>query len=164
MTRRVIDSTWYQRPPNVPEHDAAGGIVARAANGRVYIALVGEKGLSKFVLPKGHVEAGESLEQAAVREIEEEAGLSQLTLLAPLGVRERLDFDKRTWKKTHYFLFATEQIDGTPTDKKHHYKAKWFLLDESPELFWPEQTQLIQKNRQKIERLILSFNKTGKGE
>jgi hypothetical protein len=27
---------------------------------------------------------------------------------------------------------------------------KWFLLEEIPELFWPEQTQLIRENWQQI--------------
>jgi 8-oxo-dGTP pyrophosphatase MutT (NUDIX family) len=150
----IIDETWYQRPPNVPEHLSAGGVVTRVENGRIYIALVGEKGLSRYVLPKGQVEAGESLEQAARREIEEEAGFTALKLLAPLGIKERLDFSKRVWKKTHYFLFVTEQKDGVPTDHYHHYKAKWFPIDELPELFWPEQTQLIRENRGRIESSI----------
>jgi len=150
----MIDETWYQRPPNVPERTSAGGVVARVEDGRVYIALVGERGLAKFVLPKGHVEAGETLEQAAAREIEEEAGFSQLTLVAPLGMKERLDFSKRTWKKTYYFLFTTKQVDGVPTDKKHHYRVKWVHLDQLPELFWPEQTQLIQENSKQIADLV----------
>lgn len=160
----MIDETWYKRPPNVREHISAGGVVARIENGRVLIALVGEKGLSQYVLPKGHVEAGETLEQAAVREIEEEAGFSQLKLLGPLGIKERLDFSKRAWKKTHYFLFATEQVDGVPMDHKHHYAAKWFPLDAFPDLFWPEQTQLIRENRQKIEVFVASFNEMRRGE
>jgi 8-oxo-dGTP pyrophosphatase MutT (NUDIX family) len=144
----MIDESWYQHPPNVPEHVAAGGIVARAEDGRVYIALVGEKGLRKYILPKGHVEAGESLEQAARREIKEEAGFTQLQFVAPLGMKERLDFSKRNWKRTHYFLFSTEQIESVPTENR--YKMKWFLLEEIPELFWPEQTQLIRENWQQI--------------
>jgi len=153
----IINETWYKRPPNVPEHDAAGGVVVRAENGRIYFALVGEKGLSKYVLPKGHVEAGESVEAAARREIEEEAGFSELKLLAPLGMKERLDFRKRAWKRTHYFLFATVQKNGVPSDRYHHYKVKWFPLDEFPELFWPEQTQLIRENRKRIEALAAEF-------
>jgi 8-oxo-dGTP pyrophosphatase MutT (NUDIX family) len=159
----MIDDSWYQRPPNIPEHTSAGGVVARVENDRVYIAFVGEKGLANYVLPKGRVEAGETLEQAAVREIEEEAGFTQLTLLAPLGIKERLDFSKKAWKRTHYFLFATEQVDGVPLDHKHHDAAKWFPLNAFPDLFWPEQTQLIRENRLKIEELIASFNEMRRG-
>lgn len=150
----MIDHTWYQRPPHVPEHVSAGGVVARLENDRIYIALIGERGLNGFVLPKGHVEPGESLEQAATREIAEEAGLSQLTLIAPLGTKERLDFDKRSWKKTHYFLFLTSQSKGEPSDPQHDYEIKWFALETVPELFWPEQTQLIRDNRERIHELI----------
>ncbi len=150
----MIDHTWYQRPPNVPEHISAGGIVARIDNDRIYIALTGERGLSGYVLPKGHVEAGESIAQAAAREIAEEAGLSHLTLIAPLGTKERLSFDKRSWKKTHYFLFLTDQSEGKPTDPQHDYEIKWVPLEAVPDLFWPEQTQLIRENRARIEELI----------
>ena len=146
-----IDHTWYKRPPGVPEHISAGGVVARIEKKQVYIAVVGQRGRSKYVLPKGHVEDGETLEQAARREIEEEAGFTRLRLIAPLGVKERLDFSKRHWKRTHYFLFTTRQIDAKPTEDR--YKIKWFLLEEMPELFWPEQRQLIHENREQIAAL-----------
>lgn len=149
-----IDHTWYQRPSHVPEHDSAGGVVVRVENNRIQIALIGERGLSAYVLPKGHVERGESIEQAAAREIAEEAGLSHLTLIAPLGAKERLDFGKRSWKKTHYFLFLTNQSAGKPTDPNHDYEIKWFPLEAVPELFWPEQTQLIRDNRERILELV----------
>lgn len=149
-----IDHTWYQRPAHVPEHESAGGIVVRIANGKIYFACAGETGLSAYVLPKGRVEPGESLEQAARREIEEEAGLARLTLLDSLGMRERLDYDKRAWKKIHYFLFLTDQINGRPTDPQHENDVKWFPLDELPEMFWPEQRQLIHDSREHIEALI----------
>jgi len=157
--RKKIDATWYKRPPGVPAHLSAGGIVTRLEEGRVYIALIGEKGLTKFVLPKGHVEKGESLEEAARREIAEEAGLSQLKRRAKLGVKERLDFKKKAWKKTHYYLFTTKQIIGKPTDKNHRYNTKWFPLEEFPELFWPEQTALIEEYRQQIKNLVLPRKK-----
>jgi len=150
----MIDQTWYIRPPSVPEHVSAGGIVVRADKGRIYVALVGEPGLNGYVLPKGHVEPGESLEQAAAREIAEESGLSQLELIAPLGMRERLSFNKRAWKKTHYFLFLTNQSEGRPTDPQHEHDAAWFPLEAVPDLFWPEQTQLIRENYERILALI----------
>lgn len=152
-----IDHTWYQRPPHMPEHGSAGGVVVRMENNRIYFACIGEPGLSGYVLPKGRVDPGETLEQAARREIEEEAGLSRLTLLDSLGMRERMDYGKRAWKKIHYFLFLTDQITGRPTDPQHESEAQWFLLDELPEMFWPEQRQLVKENRDRIVTRIQAY-------
>ncbi|NUM76784.1 NUDIX domain-containing protein [candidate division KSB1 bacterium] len=152
-----IDRTWYQRPPHVPEHDSAGGVVVRIEDNCIYFACIGEPGLSGYVLPKGRVDPGETLEQAARREIAEEAGLTRLTLLDFLGTRERLDYDKRAWKKIHYFLFLTDQSNGRPTDPQHESEVKWFFLDELPEMFWPEQRQLMEENRERMVTWIQAF-------
>lgn len=150
----MIDKTWYTRPPATPEHISAGGVIARRQDGRVYVALVREGEFSDYILPKGHVEAGENLEEAARREIGEESGLTDLLLVGELGVRERLDFLKRAWKKTHYYLFTTRQIAGTPTDSEHDYRLEWFPLDALPSMFWPEQKELIEANREQIRRAL----------
>ena len=89
----MIDESWYKRPPGVSDRTSAGGIVARIKDGQIYVALVGELGLTERVLPKGGVEPGESIEDAARREIEEEAGLSSLELIEKLGIRARLSYD-----------------------------------------------------------------------
>ena len=107
-----------------------------------------------YVLPKGDVVAGEAWEEAARREIGEESGLTDLVLLGELGVRERLDYLKRAWKKTHYYLFSTRQITGTPTDLEHDYRLEWFPLDALPAMFWPEQKELIVAHRALIERTL----------
>ena len=150
----MIDESWYKRPPGVSDRTSAGGIVARIEDGRIYVALVGELGLTERVLPKGGVEPGESLEEAACREIEEEAGLSSLELIEELGVRERLSYDKICWITTYYFLFVTEQVEGTPTDVEHHYELAWHPIGALPALFWPEQRELIETNRDEIVGLI----------
>ena len=54
------------------EIEAAGGVVARA-DGRV--AVVHRPRYDDWTLPKGKLDAGESFEQAALREVEEETGL-----------------------------------------------------------------------------------------
>ena len=150
----MIDESWYKRPPGVSDRTSAGGIVARIADGEIYVALVGELGLTERVLPKGGVESGESLEETARREIEEEAGLSSLVLIEKLGIRERLSYDKVCWITTHYFLFVTEQVEGTPTDIEHHYEVAWYPIGELPAIFWPEQWELIKTNCDKIVGLI----------
>lgn len=150
----MIDESWYKRPPGVSDRTSSGGVVVRIEDDQIYVALVGELGLTERVLPKGGVEAGESLEEAARREIEEEAGLSSLELIERLGVRGRLSYDRVCWITTHYFLFVTEQVEGHPTDVEHHYELAWHPIGELPAIFWPEQRELIETNRDKIVRLI----------
>ena len=145
-----IDDRWYTRPPGVPAHDSAGGIVVRLGDAGVEVALVCEGPHSAFVLPKGHVEAGESLEQAARREIAEEAGIRNLTLLAEMGVRERLDFERASWKRTHYFLFAASGVVG----RLDPSPVRWFPLHALPPMFWPEQRALLEQERVRIETLL----------
>lgn len=144
-----IDETWYVKPEGIPEHNAAGGVVIRRKGKNIYFATTFEIDTDALVLPKGHVEKDESFEECARREIEEEAGLRDLQLITYLGKKERLDFPKESWKKTHYFLFKTEQIDGVPTDPKHR-KVVWLPLKEYTNHLWPEQRDLIKENLARI--------------
>jgi len=159
MTAIAIDDSWYQRPPQILEETSAGGVVVRRENGKLYVAVVREgtkrEGTaSAYVLPKGRLEPGETLEEAAHREIAEEAGLENLQLVAKLGMRERLSFKKTSWKQIHYFLFLTEQVDGVPTDPHIEYQLHWYPLDDLPPLFWPEQQKLIESQRDFIQQSV----------
>ncbi len=153
----MIDESWYRRPPGVAEHTAAGGIVIRRAQGRLYVALIREGGLTAYVLPKGHVEPGETLDRTARREIAEESGVSDLTLIGELAVRQRLNYSRRSWGTTHYFLFVTAQAEGAPPEPvEPPVQTHWFPLDALPVLFWPEQRELLEANRERIIALLNS--------
>jgi 8-oxo-dGTP pyrophosphatase MutT (NUDIX family) len=146
-----IDESWYRKPEAIKERAAAGGIVVRHEGDNLYVAFAREWDFPGYVLPKGGVDPGESDEQAARREIAEEIGISELELLGDLGVRERLNFQKKRWVRTHYFLYKTAQVEGEPLDKRKHYTgATWFRLDALPEILWPEQKELIVGNRERI--------------
>lgn len=148
----MIDDSWYTRPQSgVRDRTSAGGVICRIENGRILVALTTELGLDAYILPKGGVKRNETLLQAAAREIEEEAGLTDLHLLLSLGTCERLDYEKTRWITTHYFLYRTEQAHGIPTDPNHAYEVRWFPLHDLPEMFWPEQRRLIESNRTLIE-------------
>ncbi|RMF43848.1 MAG: NUDIX domain-containing protein [Anaerolineae bacterium] len=149
----MIDETWYHKPAGMRERVSAGGVVVRRAAGQILVALVVEAGFSHYILPKGGVKRGETLEQAARREILEEAGLRNLLLLRPLGVRERLNFRKTRWQVTHYFLFECPHPGGRPTDAHHDYRCAWFPLDALPPMFWPEQRALLDGLRPDLESL-----------
>jgi ADP-ribose pyrophosphatase YjhB (NUDIX family) len=149
-----IDDSWYNRPPGVSEEISAGGIVVRVENTQILIALIREGRDLYYVLPKGRLEPGETLEQAAHREIAEETGLSELQLIANLGARERLSYSKKTWKKTHYFLFITHQIHGTPSEEDQDNELHWSSIDNLPNLLWPEQKMLIDLHRDQIVAMV----------
>lgn len=149
-----IDESWYVKPAKVKTEVAAGGVIVRSTPEQVFVALIREGKLPSYGLPKGHVEKGESLLETAQREIEEEAGLSQLKFLAELGILERLDYKKKHWKVTHYYLFSTEQIAGTPTDAAMEYRVEWFPLQTLPDIFWPEQRQLLETCAGQIEQYL----------
>ncbi len=70
-----IDQLWKDFGQYFRKIDAAGGIVLNLENKILFIHRLG-----KWDLPKGKIEAGESREVAAVREVEEECGISDLEL------------------------------------------------------------------------------------
>ena len=149
-----IDQTWYQNYEALPVRVVAGGIVVRQENGRVLVALCGEHQKADYILPKGGIEKGETHEEAARREIEEEAGFTELQLLCELGSVGRKNFKKSVWSKCTYFLFYTTQSDVEPTEHKRHIKPRWFPIDQLPPIFWPEQHDLIADNRERIIDLV----------
>lgn len=145
--RTLASMDYYTKPAGVPEHLSAGGIIAVRAGSRVLISLIREGKRDKYVIPKGHVEDGETIEEAARREIEEETGLRRFTLAGYLGSRERLDFKGRSWKITHYYVYTAPE----PTSSRAgEYVTEWFPLDELPPMFWSEQRELLETERETI--------------
>jgi mutator protein MutT len=68
---------------------AAGGLVLNEKN---ELLLIFRRG--KWDLPKGKLDAGESIESCAVREVQEETGIQHITLLNLLGKTYHEYFDK----------------------------------------------------------------------
>jgi ADP-ribose pyrophosphatase YjhB (NUDIX family) len=143
----MIDDSWYTRSDGLVEVASAGGVVLRDDGEEIVVALITELDHPHYVLPKGHVELGESLEAAARREVGEEAGLHDLRLVRPLGSRQRQNFERTKWKTIHYFLYTTDEIDFDPIEGDKHPDAGWFRLDALPKLFWPDQRALLESVR-----------------
>ena len=155
----VIDDSWYVRGENLPERVSAGGVIVRIDRGNVFVALVHEKGCAGYVLPKGGVDPDESLEAGALREIEEESGLTEIHLLGELAVLERLSEKKDKWSINHYFLYASNQICGAILDTEHHDEQIWATLDTPPPMFWPDEARLLVRERKAIyDRVIAHQN------
>lgn len=118
---------------------SSGAIILREIDGTLKIALAHRsRALNLWVLPKGHVEAGESLEQAALREIYEETGLASVQLLKHLGTiaRESTKSDGYTELKTIHFYLAYALNTGSshaPTDERF-IEVGWFAPEEALQL------------------------------
>jgi 8-oxo-dGTP pyrophosphatase MutT (NUDIX family) len=125
---------------------SAGAIILREIEGELKIALAQHQRADKtWVLPKGHVEEGESIEEAALREIYEEAGLDNVQLIKHLGtiMRESAKTNDDVVQKTiHFFLaYALENNQSsTPTDLLFT-EAGWFKPEEAIELIPYESDQ-----------------------
>lgn len=126
---------------------SAGGIIINP-DGR--IAIVNQKHRS-WSLPKGHVEENEDLLEAAKREIFEETGISELTLITPLATYSRyamnIDNGDNTeeLKKMHFYLFSTTQLDLAPSDEDNPV-ALWVKKEDVESyLTHPEDKKFFRK-------------------
>jgi 8-oxo-dGTP pyrophosphatase MutT (NUDIX family) len=92
--------------------EAAGGIVNNASGEILFI-----KRLGKWDLPKGKMEKGESREESAIREIEEETGLRNVVLKDFINTTYHIYIERngdRVLKYTHWFEMF---FDGEDTSK-----------------------------------------------
>ena len=90
---------------------AAGGIVMKDGK---FVSIV-RKGIPD--LPKGHVEQGETPEEAALREVEEETGIGNLKIVKALPTTWHcyLEHEEWTLKPTYWYLMSTiEDIQPKP--------------------------------------------------
>ena len=98
---------------------SAGGVVYQMNAGRLETVLCGRSQPVRWSLAKGTPDAGETLEQTALREVREETGL-EVEIDGPLGSIEYWFADRgkdvRYHKTVHYYLMvpvggATDQHD-----------------------------------------------------
>jgi len=111
-------------------YTACGGVVVKGD--RVLVLIRPSR--SEVRLPKGHVEAGESNEQAAIREVLEETGYSELIVVADLGEQMvEFDFEGRHFARTeHYFLMKLKDPEQRPSSKGElEFDPAWLSWTEA---------------------------------
>jgi 8-oxo-dGTP pyrophosphatase MutT (NUDIX family) len=113
---------------------SAGGVVHRTVEGRTQIVLVHRRRPPLWALPKGTPDAGETVEETALRETREETGLhveleDRLRSISYFFVRGRTRFHKTV----HFFLMRP--VGGDVSFHDHEFdEVRWFQLEEGMEL------------------------------
>ena len=110
---------------------AAGGVVWRRSDGRIEVVLVHRPRYDDWTFPKGKLDAGETDEEAAVREVMEEASLP-VRLGAELPSTTYLD---KSGKHKRVRYWAMTVPDGRdPLGANEVDEARWVDLDEARSL------------------------------
>ena len=125
------------------QEKCAGGIVIGDGGA---IAMVRSKNSNSWLFPKGHIEDGETDEEAALREIEEETGLTHLEYIDDLGEFTRAavgDFEERT---IHMFLYLAP-MHATLSPTLEIEEARWVPFREVAELLGTPHTEWFARDR-----------------
>lgn len=118
------------------EQISAGGVAVRLnGDGTHRVALIRTSTEGRWQLPKGIIDAGETPEVAALREVREEAGID-CRLLEKLDTIEYWFYAaydgerKRYHKFVHFFLM--EYLAGNVSDHDHEVEeARWVDVDDA---------------------------------
>jgi len=128
------------------DETSAGGLVVDHASQAAVIGRLDRRGRLLWSLPKGHIENGETAEQAAVREIEEETGITG-RVIAPLGT---IDFwfvaeGRRIHKTVHHYLLIAEGGELSDADIEV-VEVAWVPLEELAErLAYDDERRLVDQ-------------------
>lgn len=140
--------------PRQPVENAvsAGGVVFRRSDGAIEVVICGRDSDGVWGLPKGTPDAGESLEETAVREVSEETGLD-VRIVDKVGVveywfaREGVRYHK--W--VHHYLL--EAAGGDTNNHDHEYdRVEWRPVGAALKtLSFKNEVEIVEKARQMIE-------------
>jgi len=117
------------------DETSAGGIVYRADAGQAVFLLIRDS-YQNWGFPKGHLEPGEQPAAAALREVTEETGLSDLSI--------RSEIDTIDWffrfrgqlihKVCHFFLMETAETTTCPQRAEGITACRWMRFEEAESL------------------------------
>ncbi|HSB08462.1 MAG TPA: NUDIX domain-containing protein [Blastocatellia bacterium] len=129
---------------------SAGGVAFRREGERIEVALISVGDVARWQLPKGLVDKGESTEDAAVREVREEAGVDT-------EVVERIDkveywylgneegLRVRYHKFVYFYLLRYKSGDVRDHDIEVN-EARWFEINEAVRLMaFDSERKVVEK-------------------
>jgi 8-oxo-dGTP diphosphatase len=137
MVRRAMTA---ELPTPTDVVQAAGGLVIRRHHGTLQLAIVHRPAHQDWSFPKGKLEEGETFDEAARREVEEETGMS-CRLIRFIGHTEYVDRKGRP-KAVAYWVM--EAVGGSFTPNIEVDELRWVGLEEAGRLLtYPRDRELV---------------------
>ncbi|MBQ7019878.1 MAG: NUDIX domain-containing protein [Bacteroidales bacterium] len=112
------------------EVNAGGGLVS---NRRGDYLLISRNGM--WDLPKGHQDPGEDIQVTALREVQEETGISELEVRELICITDHCYKRNGIWHLKHtwwYDMLYTDPTDLTPQTEEDITKAAWVARSSLP--------------------------------
>lgn len=136
---------------------SAGGVAFRETSGQLEVAIILTHPERRWQLPKGMIDAGETPEQAARREVREEAGI-ETECRGPIDrteywfVAERHGVRSRFHKHVHWFLM--NYVSGDVADHDHEVaEARWVSVEEALKmLVFKNEREMVRKAVELVKR------------
>lgn len=150
------------QPMKTKHHETAGGVVLDAENRVLTIVRdVAREGrvVHEVRLPKGHIDPGETPEEAALREVGEESGYWELEIIADLGVAySEFDFrGKYHTRNERYFLMrltspARRGMQVKPGSEEALFHPEWRdLARAAAEMTYASEAEFIRRAIRSLE-------------
>jgi len=134
--------------PHYPQAPVVGvGVIVQKDNSVLLVKRAYEPRKGLWSIPGGKVKLGESIRQAAVREVQEECSIT-VNINDIISVVDLIDRDEHGKIKYHFVVidFLAQYIDGELQSASDALEAAWVSIDKLDEYHIPELTRkVIQK-------------------
>jgi 8-oxo-dGTP diphosphatase len=136
--------------PLLLQQISAGGVAFRRNEDGSQIAIVAMSPSGRWQLPKGLVDEGETIEQAAVREVREEAGIEtevvgKIDTIEYWFVSNWDEVRRKIHKKVHFYFLR--YLSGDTKDHDHEIlEARWVGIEKALEMLaFDSEKEVVRK-------------------
>ncbi len=134
---------------------SAGGVAFRNEGEQVEVALISVGENNRWQLPKGLVDSGESTEEAAVREVREEAGV-EADLLERIDKVEYWYYWKEDGQRVRYhkfvYFYLLRYKSGDTRDHDHEVnEARWIEIGDAIKMLaFKSEKEIVRRAKEMI--------------
>jgi len=155
----VFPGEEEMRPASLKKQTSAGGVIYRKNESGLQIVLISVRDGQVWCLPKGIVDKGETTEEAAVREVREETGLTGRIIddLGEINYWYYIKGENIKCRKTVFF-YLMEYLSGDTDDHDFEVdEAGWFSPEAALEkVSYKGDRAMVEKAVEKLRALHTS--------